>query len=329
MHARTQSLALLLSVAACSFGQTACGLDWDSPAPRDGGATDDGPDGSDRNATTRGELDASVDPLTAAPEGGLADAMAPALDGEAGQAATALEDAAVDASVVPEASTTVSSLTVDRALLLHLDETQFALTPGEIRDQSGLSNHGTVKGSGLTAGAGRFGTSLAMSGTGWVEVADAPSLHASSGMTVSAWFWLDVLPGTRWPGIVAKRTAFQVDTAFALFLSPDNHVMVDVDGEESRFASKATVTTGRWYHVAMTFDGSLPAAERVKLYLDGVLDTTAPEPSASIPPHPSSLAVGLLVNGGDTMIGRIDEVGMWTRALSSAEIGELSRAAVP
>jgi hypothetical protein len=205
-----------------------------------------------------------------------------------------------------------------------MDEASWSGLPAEVRDASGQSNHGSATGSAAVTATGRFGRAGRFDGNGSIEVSDAPSLHPSSALTVSAWFFLDQLPGARWPGIVAKRAAYGVDTTFAMFLSPDNQVVIDVAGEESRFNSNVLVTTGRWYHVAFVFDGTLPAAERVKLYIDGVLDVTASEPSATIPAFTAGVTIGNLKNGGETFIGTIDEVGIWTRALSTSEVTTLS-----
>jgi hypothetical protein len=39
--------------------------------------------------------------------------------------------------------------------------------------------------------------------------------------------------------------------------------------------------------------------------------------------------VANLVNGGDTYVGRLDEVGLWTRALSADEVAALAHATAP
>jgi len=54
-----------------------------------------------------------------------------------------------------------------------------------------------------------------------------------------------------------------------------------------------------------------------------VLDRTGPETSTTIPAYTSPINIGNLINGADTLIGRVDSVALWTRALSASEIGEV------
>lgn len=316
---------------AIALSLTGCSLDWtvvakDAATSADGGTSVDASTPVDEGSDG-GRVDATVarEPTS---DAGRQDASR-AADEDPGN--TARPDTGVelppDAGVVvvpPDAGVPADPA---RALLLHLDEPTFSTAAGAVRDESGLGNHGTVRGTLPTSTAGRFGSAAALSGTDWIEVADAPSLRPSSALTVSVWFYLDTLPDMRWVGLVNKRSAFNVDTTFALFIAADARITVDVDGEESRFTAQALATAQRWTHVAFVFDGSLPMEQRVKLYVDGVLDTTAPEPSAVIAPYPASVIVGNLVNGGDTFVGRLDEVALWTRALSGTEIAALQQAA--
>jgi hypothetical protein len=327
MRVRATWLHLCLR-SALALVLTGCSLDWTVVAKDAAADLDGGP-----------RVDASL-PVEAGADGARVDAQVagePPRDAGQRDASKAPDDAGnfqPDAGVVvaPDAGVVVppdAGVPADpaRVLLLHLDEPTFSTAAGAVRDESGLGNHGTVRGTLPSSIAGRFGGAAALAGTDWIEVADAPSLRPSSALTVSVWFYLDTLPDMRWVGLVNKRSAFNVDTTFALFIAADARITVDVDGEESRFTSKVLATTSRWTHVAFVFDGSLPMDERVKLYIDGVLDTTAAEPSAILPPYAASVVVGNLVNGGDTFVGRLDEVALWTRALSGTEITALQQAA--
>ncbi|MBI5388149.1 MAG: immunoglobulin domain-containing protein [Verrucomicrobia bacterium] len=77
----------------------------------------------------------------------------------------------------------------------------------------------------------------------------------------------------------------------------------------------------RWYHIAGTFDG-----EAIRIYLDGELKGTravaAPVDTTTLP-----LRIGsdyAAANAGSRFDGRIDEVGIWERALSLFEIKQLA-----
>jgi hypothetical protein len=90
-----------------------------------------------------------------------------------------------------------------------------------------------------------------------------------------------------------------------------------------------TFQNNTWYHVAVVFDGTLPADQRVRVYVNGEIDIIAPESSTSIDAYTSNLYIGLLPNGGDPFVGTIDEVVIWARALSQPEIDSLSSATSP
>src|SRR5690606_23615629 len=80
------------------------------------------------------------------------------------------------------------------------------------------------------------------------------------------------------------------------------------------------VTWGVWHHVAVTYDGATWS-----LYLDGLLDeqlTVNATPRADSIHH---FAIGTAINSMGTPAGRlhgaVDELRVWNRALSEAEIG--------
>lgn len=289
-------------------------------------ATDAGTTEPGQDAGSQGQLDASQGGGPSDAQVSSSDARSDTLDASpATDAVVSSADGATDAS--QEAATTpdamASPLLQECALLMHLDEARWSGSPGEVRDLSGQGNHGTAIGTAQTTTSGRFSAAARLDGAGWIKVPDAPSLRPSNALTVSAWFYLDQAPNN-WPGIVAKRVGYNDSCSFGLFLAPDSKIYVDVVDDDNRFASNTVVTPAQWHHVAFTYDGNAAMAERVRLYIDGALDRSAPETSANIPPFTGDVILGNLINGADTLVGRIDEVGIWTRALSVAEIATLA-----
>lgn len=199
---------------------------------------------------------------------------------------------------------------------------------GAVYDGSPAQNHGTLNGSVTQTADGKFDKAAVFDGDGWITVPDSDSLDASTELTLSAWVNFGYVGGGYSPGIISKRLGFNDNTAYALFLWDQNKVWVDVDYETDRFGSSAVFETNRWYHLAVVYDGKAQTAERVRLYVDGNLDTIASETSGEIPAYGCDLEVGRLVNGGHTMIGMIDEVAVWRRALGADEIALISQAAL-
>ncbi len=96
---------------------------------------------------------------------------------------------------------------------------------------------------------------------------------------------------------------------------------MDIDSNNDRFTCNTAFSTGIWYHIALVFDGTLAAASRAKLYVNGVLDITADETSATIPSYNSPLKVGLIHTGATTFLdGLADDVRLYRRALPASEV---------
>src|SRR2546423_591320 len=97
-------------------------------------------------------------------------------------------------------------------------------------------------------------------------------------------------------------------------------IHVDLDASNDRFSTNTVFLTNTWYHVAMTYDGTLAPASRVNVYVNGLLDKTASETSASIPNYASSLTLAKLAGTTSYFSGALDNVRIYNRALSSAEV---------
>lgn len=207
---------------------------------------------------------------------------------------------------------------------LALDEPAWTGAAGEVRDAC-AGNHGTAAGGATRIddpARGAVGAFPAPSGC--VKIGNAASLHATTALTLSAWVYPEALDGVNPYGILAKRSDFDFDDAeYTLFAWTDNTVWVDLDSRNDRNHGTTPLVNGRWQQVTMVFDGTRPAAQRVALYIDGQLDAVLPETSATLAPYAAPLSIGCLPDPPDTELGlggRIDDVGIWTRAFSTAEV---------
>jgi hypothetical protein len=194
-----------------------------------------------------------------------------------------------------------------------------------ISDNSPAGNHGTISGSVTSTPLGRFGKAASFDGNGWITVPDSDSLDAETALTMSAWVNFAYSGGDYASGVIAKRGGYNDRTAYTLFFWAQNKLWTDIDYETERLGSSSILELNRWYHVAVVYDGTAGGSQRVRMYIDGALDSVAFEASSSIPDYDSNLEVGRLVNGGNTMIGLIDEVAVWRRALSAEEIAMLTQ----
>ncbi len=210
------------------------------------------------------------------------------------------------------------------ALWLKLDESGGALAT----DSSGSNNHGALYSTGTWRPVGGVrGGGLEFDGvSGFVDVPDATGLDNTSAFTVALWFRANTYPATgNGGGLVSKRNAIADNNAYTTWLHYDHRIQVDIDGSNNRFASTTSFQTGQWYHVALTFDGSLPASERARLWVNGALDCVAAESSAAVPNYNSSLKIGLTHSNATTFLnGTVDDVRLYRRALNEGEIGTLA-----
>jgi hypothetical protein len=208
-----------------------------------------------------------------------------------------------------------------------MEEPEWTGAALEVRDSSGAENHGTAVAGATTTSDGIAGRGASLAnGYAYIDVPDAPSLHPTTAMAVSAWVWADDLRPSYWPGIVSKRYSYREgETVFSTHFGqtnlPDMQFTVDV-GEvaDNRFDSVTLVFPNRWYHIAVVYDGAQPQDARVQLYIDGTLDRNAPASATSLPQISPSIEIGRLRDGGSVLVGRVDEVAMWTRPLTAEEV---------
>jgi len=181
------------------------------------------------------------------------------------------------------------------------------------RDRSACHFDGVKQGATLTEGV--RGKGLRCDG-GTVAVGPHELLSPSSGITVALWLRADE-PNQedRW----ILNTVGAADTGYRLGMArgrlgwqipqePWSHLLVAPD----------RLPPGRWTHVAATYDG-----RAMRLYVDGKLKGELPRAGA-IRPSEAKLVLGSYGQSDrrHNFIGAIDEVKLYDRALSEAEIAE-------
>jgi len=215
----------------------------------------------------------------------------------------------------------------DCVVLLHMEDPSWSDT-SKLADGSGRNNAGVVVGTTMSSAAGKFGKAASFDGSSWISVPDSASLHFQSALTYSAWVYpMGLTDGVKAPGILSKRRAFGDNVAFTLFFWSENRAWVDV--QDTRVSSKAPFLNATWYHLAVVFDvAAVNPDRRVLLYVNGAEDQAA-SATAALGPNTEAITIGNLLGGGDSFVGRIDEVAIWARALAPKEIVTLYEAKGP
>jgi hypothetical protein len=91
-------------------------------------------------------------------------------------------------------------------------------------------------------------------------------------------------------------------------------------GNETKNFSK-TLTNGTWFHVVARYTLS---TKEFSVWFDGVEQSTQTGTKSGASDNSDDFKIGADAGeSGPTMDGLIDEVGVWDRALTDTEIGEL------
>lgn len=215
-------------------------------------------------------------------------------------------------ALYPKAAELITPVLPDEA-----DRVAYYPFDGDAADAAG--NHdGTLVNSPAFV-AGKQGQTLSFAGTEYVSVAYAPSLGLQS-FTVSTWVNITDPVGNR--GILGTR--FNGD--FTFDVKVNNGIVHGDIGDGSAWLSTAldilgTVGAGAWHHIAYAIDAE---TETAALYLDGLAGGTV---TFSGPPlfmqEGQELRIGLS-SGTEFMVGQIDELALYNRALSAEEIAGLA-----
>lgn len=220
----------------------------------------------------------------------------------------------------------LGSLRTGCGLLMLMDERAWS-GAGSVIDECGGDNNGTPSGS-ITpitdSVRGRVGS---FPRNGCIEIADAPALQPTTALTMSAWVFPTSLDNLNAFGVISKRFDMEKQAAYSLFLWTKDNAWVSIEGNNNRFQNRTQLANSRWTQVTVVYDGSRPEAERVRWFIDGAFDIAGPETAASIAPSTAPLKIGCLpientAEDQQYFAGLLDDVAVWTRALTDTEIAD-------
>lgn len=199
-------------------------------------------------------------------------------------------------------------------------------------DGSGNNNYGTIYGATLTAD--RFGnqkSAFSFNGTeNYISVSNSPSLSNITSVTISGWYYTSDF--TTEQGLVTKwfaesNCAKNTD-AYTCILSRSNFAnnrptLIGATNVYPGYQLKTpnSIPLNAWTHFVFTHDSTTGGS----LYINGILKVSL-KTNIAICSSTNPLLIGA-DNNRNTIYrffsGKLDDIGIWNRALTAAEIQQL------
>jgi len=191
-----------------------------------------------------------------------------------------------------------------------------------------FDNDGEVVGATWTSG--KIGGALNFDGVGdYVSIPDDDSLDLTNNFSISAWFKPD---DTGLFLLICKGNvpAYDPGGAYTILCVPGGELLAfyafyvrDSNDNEFRYTS-TSVPLNEWAHVVGTFsDGN------IKIYNDGVFADSKDLGTSTINTNNGPLGIGAEGDGETPFNGTIDDVRIYGRVLSEAEVQEITNLGMP
>jgi len=175
---------------------------------------------------------------------------------------------------------------------------------------------------------GHAGGALAIAGAGFVNVPASPSIDSiGDQLTIAGWAYLS-MTGTidDYATIASREVGTTIDQHYHISINSRGEVpamWVKTENINMLLEGPTAVARQTWVHIAGTYDGTM-----ARLYVNGQqVDTQAM--TGRFAPDVTPLILGANGNGAGTanvserFPGRIDEIMLYKRALTAAEITQI------
>ncbi len=240
-------------------------------------------------------------------------------------------NASGDSAYSNEAAATTPEITSGRQAHWKLDEGSGTATA----DSSGNGNNGTLA-SGPVWQSGRIGSGLKFDGVDdVVNAGSGASLGGLSQITVSAWINVAGVGEGGYGRIIQKGDTASPTAGWRLLTYGTNQLQFSVDyatTDLNRNSAASVFATNTWCHVLATWDGTA-SATGAKIYVNGVqvaydasqVNGTGARGADSA----TQLTLGNTTTGDRSFNGVIDDVRVYNRVLTAAEIAAVYAAGAP
>jgi hypothetical protein len=234
-----------------------------------------------------------------------------------------------DASTVNFQLSQIDSITF--SLSPNIDSGLVAYYPfnGNADDESGNGNNGTNHGSTLISD--RFGndsSAYSFDGNDYIDVPFNPAFNIAGPFTIQAWInKLGGISSGQIQEVLTRRQPVADSVNYELYIQNDGGIVkVTVrytfngpgNGNDRYTTVTYNVVDGNWHHIVGLFTGS-----SLELYIDGILQGSTPTTEIPDVYSRDGLNIGREPNPAYYYTGKIDDIRLYNRALSEAEIQAL------
>lgn len=206
-------------------------------------------------------------------------------------------------------------------------------------DSSVNGNNGTLT-NGPTWGTGQLGSAVTFDGTNdYVTAGSSSALDFSTNTyTLSAWIYPTAIPGLnqavyhdsifdRWDhGCTGHGYAFGITNAYTFNGPTELEVRTSCGGSSTSIANGAAnvLTNNQWYHIVAVANAGV-----VTFYVNGTPYAATGNVTDSPLTYGGPAVIGNDSTNGSPFTGSIDEVRVYSRPLSPAEVMQLYRVTAP
>jgi len=157
---------------------------------------------------------------------------------------------------------------------------------------------------------------------GYVQLGNNLAPDISSAITITVWFYLEDKTVPSHPRLISKgadKAGYEIKHLLDLTTPPSSTAgRLQFLIAPGILTSTTAPQLDRWYHLAVTYDGT-----QIALYLDGVLDAAVPA-SGLVSRNSERLCFGQKSSWAwDKFKGSLDEMSLWRIALSPEQIRQV------
>lgn len=196
---------------------------------------------------------------------------------------------------------------------------------GNADDTSGNGNNGTVNGATLVTGKVGSQAYQFDGSNDYITAPSASSLQIAGDISISAWIKVDSY--SQYESIIQYSNSGESEANNHLYnvtwanAGGDIRLFWEYGGGSNVITDFNTnLNTGQWYHIVVVRDAS---EKQARLYVDGTLFDSKTYSNNPTGGTTSQLWIGTDGGSGGYFDGTIDEVAIWSRAISDSEVADI------